>query len=247
MFQPSLAFNLLIDREPPSESAVAVAPALSSGPTYFLYPALGGVLAGTAHRPWHGDVAAVAPDEDDIQQFLQELNASIPRYGLRREHVRRVFSGLLPVSAPGTTQLTTQAAIVEHGRRGGPTGLLSVSGVKFTTARLTAERTLRIVARYIGQPLAPASGSRPASGLLVDIDAPDQSFGPAYLAALRRQAHEESAITIDDLIMRRTNWGVTSRDPDTLRSRLAVALTSVPPDTADSRSAAAPAPRLRTA
>ena len=67
--------------------------------------AIGRLLAGTMHLPWaHGVERPAAPREEDVQRFLDDLNAAIPGLCARREHVLRVFAGLLPATAEGTAR-----------------------------------------------------------------------------------------------------------------------------------------------
>ena len=52
--------------------------------------------------------------------------------------------------------------ILGHGDHGGPAGLFSVSGVKYTTSRLVAEKTMRRVfpGRTGREPTAAAGGGQ---------------------------------------------------------------------------------------
>lgn len=171
LFQPSLAFNVLLDSPPPSRSAVAVSPRRQGqrgGPVYFLCPLVDRLLAGTVHRPWAGSLERPQPDEEALDHFLSDLNAAMPGLEARPSRIVRVFAGLLPVRAPGTARLSTRPAIHDHGRAGGPRGLFSVSGVKFTTARLVAEHTLAAMAGQFG-PLEVQPGTdRPRRVALAD-------------------------------------------------------------------------------
>jgi glycerol-3-phosphate dehydrogenase len=56
-----------------------------------------------------------------------------------------VLWGRLPAVAEGSTELASRPVIADHGRQGGPQGLVSVSGVKLTTARAVARRTLKVL------------------------------------------------------------------------------------------------------
>jgi glycerol-3-phosphate dehydrogenase len=227
LFHPSIAFNVLLDRDPPCSSAVAVTPRRAdgpSGPTYFLYPAFGGLLAGTAHAPSMGPGGPFEPDEAQIDRFLADLNVSIPGLDVRLEHVVRVFSGLLPVDVAGTTRLSVRPVIRNHGQEGGPQGLVSVSGVKFTTARRIAEQTLAAVGAPLGPLPVRRDTRRPPSDVGFDVEGPAPDLvGPAEAAALQRMVKHEAVMTIDDLLYRRTNWAITARDMGALRRRIAKA------------------------
>jgi glycerol-3-phosphate dehydrogenase len=191
---------------------------------YFLYPALGRLLAGTVHLPWTGTVDRPVPHEDDVRRFLGDLNAAIPGLRLRRHDVRRVFAGVLPAAVEGSARLAARPAIVDHAQQGGPEGLVSVSGVKFTTARLVAARTLAILGRRVSRSQVRTDAPRPPAATGLDIDRAGEAFGPATADALRRIARDESVMTVDDLLFRRTNWGLVDDNVDALRRRVVTAL-----------------------
>lgn len=156
LFLPVLAFNLLLDRESPSRAALAVASREPGAQTWFLLPREGKLLAGTAYAPVPpGRSGEEGPDEARIGELLAALNAALPGFGLRRSQVLDVLWGRLPAVAEGSVELASRPVIVDHGRHGGPEGLVSVSGVKLTTARAVARRTLTV----LGAPPRPAEGN----------------------------------------------------------------------------------------
>lgn len=227
LFRPSLAFNVMLDRQPPSTSAVAVTPRRQGvhSPVFFVYPAFGRLLAGTVHLPWTGGTEQPAPREEDLEAFLADLNAALPGLDARREHVLRVFAGLLPATAPGRARLAVRPTIWDHAQSGGPLGLVSVAGVKFTTARLVAERTLRALGDGFGRLPVKEDARRPSSASGIDFDHPGASpFDAVSVRAMRRIVEEEAVVTIDDLLFRRTNWAIVERNLDGLRTRVAEAL-----------------------
>jgi glycerol-3-phosphate dehydrogenase len=228
LFRPSLAFNVLLDREPPSPAAVAVAPRRQNAPAqpvYFLYPAFGRLLAGTVHAPWIGTVERPQPTQDQILRFLTDLNLAIPGLDVRLEHVLRVFSGLLPVTAKGTANLAVRPLIRDHANVGGPDGLISISGVKFTTARLVAEKTMAVMAKHLGPLPVRHDIVRPAVANDVDLDEPWQwTLDVNARTRLRRLVEEESVMTVDDLLFRRTHWAIVERNVNALRHRVSEAL-----------------------
>lgn len=143
LFRPSLAFNLLLDKPPPADVGLAVSPPGAASPTLFVYPHEGRTFAGTWHAPWQQEIGRAVPPETEIDAFLAALNVSVPSLGARRQDVLDVLAGLLPVESAGGIALADREIIRDHGTHGGPTGLYSVSGVKFTTARRVAEKLVR--------------------------------------------------------------------------------------------------------
>lgn len=216
LFRPVLAFNLLLDREPPARAALAVAAPGRGAQTWFLLPWKGRLLAGTAYVPAGPDVdLSSGPEEGRIEAFLAALNAALPGFGVRRDQVQRVLWGWLPAagsSSKGSSTPSGRAVIHDHGAGGGPRGLLSVSGVKLTTARAVAEGVLARVFAQRGEPLpAPGWIERPAAEPPLALDDFIRLAGQDREAArthLRGICERQSVVRLDDLLLRRTDWGL---------------------------------------
>jgi glycerol-3-phosphate dehydrogenase len=192
---------------------------------YFLYPALGRLLAGTVHVPWTRRDEPAQPTEEQVAQFVSELNESIPGLAVRLEHVVRVFAGLLPVTQEGSANLSARPVLRDHARDGGPDGVVSVSGVKFTTARLVAEKALTMLDRRAGRLRALRDAPRPPLAIESNVDGPLPGIiGFEQTAILKRIVRDEAVMTVDDLLFRRTNWAITERDVDGLRRRVSDAI-----------------------
>jgi glycerol-3-phosphate dehydrogenase len=101
----------------------------------------------------------------------------------------------------------------DHGRNGGPPGLFTVAGVKFTTAPLVAARVLRAagfqsrgsVAEVPRPPARPIP--EPASFRRTLATAPEEAAD-----WVRRIVAEESVLSSEDLLRRRTDWGLDPRE-----------------------------------
>lgn len=220
LFPPSLAFNVLLDRPPPSQAALAVEPLSGGGRTYFLVPWKGRTLAGTFHASCGAEVSEAGIDDDLLRRFLDDLEASISGFDLETKDVLRVYSGLLPAKSVGSIDLALAEKIRHHADHGGPQGLFSVSGVKLTTARRVAEKTLRVIQQWCGKTLPALSGSPrpetpnplPWSELEVLLE---RDTGAAQ-THVRRLIAEESVLRLDDLLLRRTDWAV---DPESSAAR----------------------------
>ena len=214
LFEPTLAFNVLLDVAPPFDSAMAVQPPRPGGRVYFVYPLRGRLFAGTFHAPWHGGPDRPEPSEQDLQRMIDDLSDALPGVPIKREQVLRVHSGLLPAARAGSESLSVRDVFHDHGRHGGLAGLYSVSGVKFTTARAVAERILRRVWSTRGglADYRPDSGRPSADRGLNMLDpsclVDDVNVGTAE--ALRRLVAEESVVQFDDLWLRRTDWDATA-------------------------------------
>jgi glycerol-3-phosphate dehydrogenase len=212
VFRPSLAFNVLLDREALSEAALTVSPKDQQKPNYFLLPWENKVLAGTYHVPWKGEFGQREPDESLVRSFLTDLNASIPDFEVTSREIVRIYWGLLPAVAEGSKDLALREVIYNHAANGGPTGLFTVSGVKFTTARLVAEKTLHLIYRRHLRTCPTPKSKEPPPTLpylhLRDFDELCRTNQGAAIAHLKRLVDEESVIHLEDLILRRTDWGM---------------------------------------
>jgi len=170
-------------------------------------------------------VASPTVPQSAIDRMLDALNATLPDLNLKRARVRRVLAGLLPARSKGSTQLTDREVIYDHAHHGGPTSLVSVSTIKYTTARHAAARAI-----------ATATGARrPKSENSLPIDQGEPACpvslrdGEAALAAsnetlartVDRLQHEEAADTLEDVLYRRTDWAMDPTVAAQLHHRLA--------------------------
>lgn len=226
LFRPVLAFNLLLDRQPLSTAALAVASARRGAQTWFLLPWKGRVLAGTFYVPIRGGIETGGLDDGHISAFLAELNAAVPGWSVRRGEVLRILQGRLPAEAEGSAAPSSRPVLHDHGRSGGPAGLFSVSGVKLTTARAVAEQALRKMFLARGERLpAPGRVERPAADPPLPLDELLRLASQNREAArshLRGLVERQSVVHLEDLLLRRADWGLLPEGP--VAARLCSAL-----------------------
>jgi glycerol-3-phosphate dehydrogenase len=226
----SKAFNLLVEREHVSPYAVGVYSKgwfsdrdalLSKGSrVFFITPWRGRSLIGTAHLPYAADPDNFRVTEAEIQTFLDEINESYPGLDLKRQDVRFIYGGLLPVDnyGNGNVQLTKRHRILNHSTEGGPRGLISVMGVKYTEARLVAEKTVDLLFRKRGMaPPKSTTGITPLPGGRMEqssdlqqqeAQADDKSFDASMKAEVLYGIREEMAHKLTDVVFRRTTIGI---------------------------------------
>ena len=208
IFRPSLAFNVLLDRAPDFEGALAVEAPRPGARTHFLYPAYGRILAGTFHAP-AAEPGEAVPSPDMIDRFVGELDEAMPGLDLASAPVLHVFSGQLPVREEGTVDLCRRATVDHHADRGGAEGLVSVSGVKFTTARRVAERVLsELEARGQLKRGAVSQRPRPEAEPVPEARALRHAGPERVRRLVRSLATREAARFSDDVMLRRTAWGL---------------------------------------
>jgi glycerol-3-phosphate dehydrogenase len=215
LFTRALAFNLLLDRTPVSDAALALDPG-DGGGMVFLVPWNGRILAGTHHAPWSGYGEDPVADAVHIADMITRLNRALPALALERRDVLRIMAGFMPATTAGEGTPASRAVIVDHAGRGGARGLYSVVGVKFTTARAVAERALHQI--FGARPIRPKTARNIRSGM--DIQ-PDVHAPPA---AWRTIIEEEAVMHLDDLLLRRTEWEPGSPVPVAALAALAGSL-----------------------
>ena len=211
LFKPSLAWNVLFNRKAFSDHALAVAPKeKSKARVYFLCPWRGKLFAGTGHAPRHGTEEKPMPTTEELNDFLDDLNLAVPSLEVHQNDIVHIFSGFLPVTKDGSTKLTTREVIFDHANHDGPKGLYSISGIKFTTARLVAQKTLNqiFVKRGVSKETSRQDFRPPRNGQNGRGVFPfDLRPSPADLELKENLRHlilEEAVQHLDDLILRRT-------------------------------------------
>jgi len=111
-------------------------------------------LIGTTYVAYDGDPEDFQVTEQDVQQALEEINRAYPPADLKREDISFAHGGLLPVSrvdrSTGEVKLAKHYRIHDH-RVDGVEGLLTVVGVKYTTARDVAEKAIDRVFQMWGK------------------------------------------------------------------------------------------------
>jgi len=121
-------------------------------------------LVGTTHAHYEGDPDRFGITEDDIQDFVNEINEAYPEASIRREDISLVYGGLLPAdersSQNGDVTLLKHFKIIDHQRVGQIDGLVSVVSVKLTTARDVAEKAVDLVFRKLGWKPSPCRTSQ---------------------------------------------------------------------------------------
>jgi glycerol-3-phosphate dehydrogenase len=121
---------------------------------FFLVPWRDRTLIGTTYLPFDGAPDGFAITESEIGRFLDEINASYPPARLSRADVRLVHGGLVPVAgcheAADDIELATRYQIRDHAGEG-LEGMITVTGVKYTTARGVAEAVVDRLASKLGR------------------------------------------------------------------------------------------------
>ncbi len=158
-FIPSKAINLIVKKRL-AENAIGI----NSGIEYkngvktfrrksrnlFIAPWRHYTIIGTTHLPYDGDPDEYKVSKSDIQDFLLELNDLMPNTELKESDVTFFHGGVLPLKtlpeAGRDVQLLEQYQIFNSEIK----GLYNVIGVKYTTARDVAEKTINRIYKKKG-------------------------------------------------------------------------------------------------
>jgi len=215
------------------------ASAKTDGRPFFILPWYRYTLVGTTDLRYSGDPSDARCTPDELRYLLDEATRLFPATPLRAEHVLYTYSGVrpLPYTPKGDEAAITRAHfIIDHVKRGGPAGLLSVVGGKLTTYRSLARTALPVIARHVAPsreparvaPLAPSRAGDPAAHApagplalyggraaevraLADADpslaAPICPHNPELLAQVAYAVEREQAVTLADVLLRRLPCG----------------------------------------
>jgi glycerol-3-phosphate dehydrogenase len=209
---------------------------------FFVLPWRGHTILGTTDTAFTGDPDALGVSEGDIGSFFAFINANLPEARLARPKVEHFYAGLRPLVDDGsgdTYGASRRAELVDHGKDDGLDGLFSAIGGKWTTSRDLAETvvdrlvgTLGVKARGCTTAVAPLPGGRgqrlaevERGGHLAKLygarlpamhaSGPDTQVAPTgdIAAQVVFSMREEMALTLSDVVMRRTGIGQLGRPP----------------------------------
>jgi glycerol-3-phosphate dehydrogenase len=145
---PSQGVHLVVDRAFLPGSTALMVPKTADGRVLFAVPWLGKTLLGTTDTPRPDIVAEPRPFDHEVDFILREAARYLSRPPTRAD-VRSAWVGLRPLvrasapsSAEGGQAAATRSLSREHTVEVGATGLVSVTGGKWTTYRAMAEDVL---------------------------------------------------------------------------------------------------------
>ena len=153
MFRASRAFNLLTRPLPfPDGVGLTVRTRELGDATYFILPWNGYSLIGTRHLRCDPSTRSTDVMREEVLAFVTDLNSVLGRHRLAGADVRGVFAGLLPEeddNSGSEVALERDPQVIDH-EPAGLRGLLSVVGVKWTTAPAVAAQAVRMACGHLG-------------------------------------------------------------------------------------------------
>ena len=125
---------------------------------FFITPERDRSLIGTFQTAHAGDPGELAVSEDEIRNFISEINSALGAGILERKDVHALLCGLVPSAGgndDGHVQLRKQYEIRDHDPEDGIHGLLSIGGVKYTTARAVAQKVVDLILKKLRRKFVP--------------------------------------------------------------------------------------------
>ena len=137
-------------------------------------------LIGTFQTPYDENPDDIKVSEGDLRQYIQEINAAFPQAAIKRRDVHFMYRGLLPIinerADDGEISLMKHFAINDHMEADDLEGLVSVRGVKYSTARDVAEKVVDLVGMRLGKNSTTCRTANTA------VDGGDMDFFQAFMA-----------------------------------------------------------------
>jgi glycerol-3-phosphate dehydrogenase len=128
---------------------------------YFITPWRGWSNIGTTDEPFEGDPDDFTVGPADVARFLDQINRAFPAAGLTAADVRYWTGGLRPAdeqpAGAGGPAAARRHLLIDHEARNKMPGLITVAGVKYTTARRVAEVAVDYCLRKLGRRAGPCT------------------------------------------------------------------------------------------
>jgi len=159
MVAPSQGVHIVIDQSfMPARNALLV-PKTQDGRVLFVVPWLGKLILGTTDTPREDLAAEPTPFHEEVEFILNESAKYLDKAPTRKD-VLSVWVGLRPlVKASSDEEQNTKALSREHTVLVGHSGLVTVTGGKWTTYRAMAEDVLTECAEHKLIEKRPAGGT----------------------------------------------------------------------------------------
>ena len=198
------------------------------GRLFFLAPWRGATIAGTSHDPWTGTADQLVPRREFVDQLLDDVNAAFPRAAVQATDIRLVHRGLLPATEASARRVTLlrESPFIDHGEDG-CANLFSLVGVRYTTARHSAERAVDAIVRVLD------IVAKPSATATTKLDGGDiERFDTFVADAMRQATPDVPASLIERLVC---NYGTAWRDVIATRPHAAGAAEAEAPESSSLR------------
>ena len=204
---------------PPATEQAHVLFAKRDGRLFFVLPWNGYTMVGTTDTDYQGDPALAEASSQDVEYLRTEASRAFPHAAFDRIHFSWAgVRALVREEGVAEGEVSRKHKLYDHRSRDGIDGVLSVIGGKITAYRAIAEEVTDAVVRRLGstarcststEPLPGAAGAgapgagAPAAGALCPHAATTADD-------IRHAVHAEWAMTLGDVLLRRTAIGLAA-------------------------------------
>lgn len=150
---PSQGIHLMIDKKYWSGDAAMMIPKTDDGRVLFAIPWYDKLLVGTTDTPVNNITTEPKPLQAEIDFVINHINR-YTKSNISSSDVKSVFAGLRPLAKVGNKKKTAVMPR-DHVIKVLPSGLVHVTGGKWTTYRSMAENTIDKVIQTAGLPFSP--------------------------------------------------------------------------------------------
>ena len=140
----------------PSKSKDADSLVDRGGRHFFTAPWRQFTLVGVWHRVFDGPLEEITVTEAELQDYIAQINAAFPALRINYDDITMVYTGLTLFGddheqASDSISFGKRSMLIDHGKEHGLEGLITLIGVRATTARGMAEKSIDLVLRYLGK------------------------------------------------------------------------------------------------
>jgi glycerol-3-phosphate dehydrogenase len=191
---------------------------------YFFTPWKNCTITGTTHFPYDGNPDSLNVSKEEVQQFVSEINDVAPQANLALDDVLYCYVGLTPAEKNQPTQNSNekttrshQSKIIDHSTDG-IEGLVSAIGIKYTTARLTAEKSVDIACYKLGKANQKChTRTKPLDGSTTELIDVETINDVDFRKYCNDKIKKTMAVHLTDLVLRRMNLTMQGKlTPDKL-------------------------------
>lgn len=227
MVRPSQGVHVVINKRFLKGSSALMIPKTPDGRVLFAVPWHEHILVGTTDTPLENNSIEPRAMDSEIKFILDTIKQYLSEPPLAKD-VSSVFAGLRPLAAsPGNNQSTKELSR-DHKLWSSSSGLITITGGKWTTYRKMAEETIDLAMKNIGiKPIKTETRTIPLHGSQVPSDTSLSMYGtdeeqirliskehPAYneklvngypytIAEVVWALRSEMARTVEDVLARR--------------------------------------------
>ncbi len=204
IIKPSQGIHLVVDKEfLPGDTAIMI-PRTDDGRVLFAVPWHDKIVLGTTDTP----VSQISPEPSPLKEEINFILQHIGRYlnkDPQQKDIKSMFAGLRPlVSAKGKK---TAALSRDHLISVGHSGLITITGGKWTTCRKMAEDVVNVAIEKNDLAAKPCiTMDLKLQGH--DLPLPPPSIHhldePGLLRVIKNSMNDEMCMTVEDFLSRRT-------------------------------------------